>query len=83
MYQRLELLYKQTMLNQEPDTEAGSSHNEDYPDGSQNTSGISFNEVEEAKAMGGLGTDQDMFPNFDQAKAKEQQDLKRDQQTRG
>ena len=79
LYQRIEVLYKQTMLNQEPDTEAGSSHNEDYPDGSQNTSGISWNDGEEAKAIAGLGTDQDMFPNLDQAKGKEQQDMKRDQ----
>jgi len=56
------------MMNLDPETEAGSCH-EDFADGSQNTSAISFNEVEEGKI--GLGTDQEMFPNFEQAKTKE------------
>jgi len=62
------------MKNLEPDTEAGSSHDE-FPDSIQNISGISFNEVEEGKV--GLGTDQDMFPNFDHTKGKDG-DQKRD-----
>ena len=50
------------MSNIEPETEAGTSTDE-LSEGLQNISGISFNVEEDVK--GGLGTDQDMFPNFD------------------
>jgi len=80
LYQRIEVLYKQTMHNMEPDTEAASSSNEDvFNEGSQNISAISFNEVEENK--GGLGTDTDMFPNFDQA--KKEAEMKKEMAARG
>ena len=64
------MLYKQTMLNLEPETEANSTAEDAFPDGSHNTSAISFNEIEDAK-HGGLGTDPEMFPNFEQPKAKD------------
>ena len=66
------------MSNLEPDTEAGSSHDE-LQDGSHNTSAISFNELEEGKVGGSLATsDNEMFPNFDQVKGKESNDAKKD-----
>lgn len=54
------------MANLEPETEANSSSHEDAPDGSQNTSSISFNEPEDGKVP---AHDPEMFPNFDPAKA--------------
>ena len=64
------------MINVEPDTEAGSSHDE-FQDSNQNTSAISFDELEEGKALS--STDTEMFPNFDQSKGgKEVSDAKKD-----
>lgn len=57
------------MQNVDPDTEAGTSTDE-FPDSLQNISGISFNEVDDGGKVG-LGTDQDMFPNFDHTKGKD------------
>ena len=66
------------MRDLDPDTEAGSSHDEQYND-SSNTSAISFNDVDEVKGTA-LGTDSDMFPNFDPSKAtRDAMDPKKDQ----
>jgi len=58
------------MIHLEPDTEAGSSHSE-YPEEAQNTSSISFNEIQENK---GLASDTDMFSGFEKSQAKEMKD---------
>ena len=56
------------MINVEPETEAGSSHDEMH-DSSQNNSVISFNEIEEGKQS--LSTaDNNMFPGLDPDKGK-------------
>lgn len=73
MFTRIENLYRQTMMQYEPDTEPNSSSEAPAEESSNNASEISFNDMADVK--GGLGADSEMFPEINkEIAAKEKAD---------